>query len=506
MFNFSRILIIYAIAVVLALILGCLVVWPNQLTVSIIGLVLFVFSIPLWLKWHHALLIVFWNSVFLAFFLPGSPGIWLFFAGVSFVIAFLNHIMFQKSFLRAPELTRPVLFLLAVILITACVRGGIGIRSLGGSSFGGRYYLYVIGAILGYFALTSQRIAIPKQQKMAGWYFLSLTTSILSNIVYLLGPAFYILYIVVPTDAVPYQMASDYAAINVDRIAGLASACVGVFCFLLIRYGIRGLCDWEKPWRFLLLCLTFGAAFFSGFRSIVVILAMIFCFQFYFERLLRTHFLPIFIALAVVGFSSVLLFSEHLPFSVQRAVSFLPVKVDSEVLADAKSSSDWRFQMWAMVRKEIPKYWLVGKGYVIDPDAIYAAVLAEQMQLVHDPFEGPMLSGDFHSGPLSVIIPFGIFGVIGFLWVLIGGGRVLYSNYRYGDVKLRRVNTLLLSYYLAYCVSFFFIFGALNSQLCVFLGVCGLSVSLNGGVKRRAGIKQKLLPFRRPLAAQPEAA
>jgi hypothetical protein len=49
----------------------------------------------------------------------------------------------------------------------------------------------------------------------------------------------------------------------------------------------------------------------------------------------------------------------------------------------------------------------------------------------------------------------------------------------------------LLATYLAYCIAFFFIFGALNSELPVFLGFCGLSVSLNGGVKRRATLKPK---------------
>lgn len=68
---------------------------------------------------------------------------------------------------------------------------------------------------------------------------------------------------------------------------------------------------------------------------------------------------------------------------------------------------------------------------------------------------------------------------------MIAGYRVLLSNYRYGDPRLRRVNITLLAYYLTYCVSFFFIFGAFNSQLAVFLGAVGLSVSLNGGVKRK---------------------
>jgi hypothetical protein len=78
--------------------------------------------------------------------------------------------------------------------------------------------------------------------------------------------------------------------------------------------------------------------------------------------------------------------------------------------------------------------------------------------------------------------------------VLIAGYRVLHANYRFGDVRLRHINTLLLSYYLAQCFSFVFIFGAFNAQLSFFLGLCGISVSLNGGVKKRVGRKPKVIP------------
>jgi len=68
---------------------------------------------------------------------------------------------------------------------------------------------------------------------------------------------------------------------------------------------------------------------------------------------------------------------------------------------------------------------------------------------------------------------------------------------------VRRLNTVLLSYYLANCINFFLIFGALSSSLMIFLGICGFSVSLNGGVRRRTAVKRKPVPARRALAMQP---
>jgi hypothetical protein len=125
------------------------------------------------------------------------------------------------------------------------------------------------------------------------------------------------------------------------------------------------------------------------------------------------------------------------------------------------------------------------------------------MGVVLNPYEAQLDSGDYHNGPLSVMIPFGIFGMISFLWTLIGGYRMLSWNRRFGDARLRRINNALLSCYLAYCVSFFFIFGSLNGELYIFLGICGFSVSLNGGVKRKAAPQPKPVPVPQTLAMEP---
>ena len=168
--------------------------------------------------------------------------------------------------------------------------------------------------------------------------------------------------------------------------------------------------------------------------------------------------------------------------------------MDATVREDAAGSVDWRLQMWSIVWKEVPKYLFIGKGYSFDPNDMEMTTQAIHLGMINS-YEEPLLAGDYHSGPLSVLVPFGIPGIIAFAWVLTAGFRVLQANFRYGEARLRRLNTILLSYYLAQCVTFVLIFGAFNTQLCVFLGVVGLSVSLNGGVKRAP--QPFVLPSRR---------
>jgi hypothetical protein len=503
MFKLSRLLIVYAIAAPLALLLGYLVSWPGMLPVELIGMLLLFLALPIFLQWHRVLLIVFWNSIFNAAFLPGQPDFWLFFAFVSFGISFLNHIIFQRRFLRAPELTRPLLFLALVVLGTAWCRGGIGIRSLGGATYGGRYYIFVLGAILGYFAFTSEAIPILKSRKLAGLFFLSGTTNALGNLVYMLGPVFYIFFYIMPTGSAASQANAENTSSSMVRITGFGPAGFAVLCFLFVNYGIRGLFDWAKPWRFVFLCLTIVASCFAGYRSTMAMVLLLFAVQFYFEGLLRTHLLPIVVGLAVFSFIPILFFSSAMPAPVQRAISFLPVNVNSEVLENAKTTTDWRLEMWDAVWKEVPKYLIIGKGYTINPDEIFAVNEAARIGMPVSAYETCLIAGDYHSGPLSVLIPFGIFGVMAFLWVLMAGYQVLSRNYRFGDARLRRINSVLLSCYLARCFCFFFIFGALSTDLYLFLGLCGLSVSLNGGVRRSYAPKRIPIPVPQTLAMEP---
>jgi O-antigen ligase len=135
-------------------------------------------------------------------------------------------------------------------------------------------------------------------------------------------------------------------------------------------------------------------------------------------------------------------------------------------------------EIWKRAIPQIPKYLLIGKGYGMDPNELY---LADQTaRQTGSDTDAILLNGDYHSGPLSVIIPLGIFGTIGFVWFLVAAGGYLYRNYRFGDTRLRRINTFFFAYFLSKVVFFFLIFGSLYSDLYGFAGLIGLSVSLNG--------------------------
>jgi hypothetical protein len=484
MFRLHRVLIAYAVAIPMALILGYLVATPDMDSIAVIGMVFFFLTLPLLIQWNHFLLIFLWNSVFVAGFLPGELPLWTIFAVLTFGMGVVHRVMGHRSFLSAPELTKPILMLATVVLVTMKVRGGLGLRAFGSVSFGGKHYFYVLAGILGYFALTSQPIAVAKSGRAAKWFFLSGLSFVLSNLIYVLGPAFYLVYFFVSPDAAMGQAQADFEQNMVRRFAGLGPCSIGLLCFVLARWGLRGVFQWHKPWRISLFLLAIVMGMFSGFRSVIALFGVLLFFQFFVEGLWKTGFFPAFALAVILCLAPVFLFANRMPMAIQRTLALLPVNIDPQVRLETTSSTEWRRDMWREVWPEVPNYLLVGKGYGIDPLDLYLTNEAVKMGIFQS-YEESILAGDYHNGGLSVLMPFGIFGAIAFLWMLAAGIKVLYCNYRYGDSRLKSINAFLLSYFMAQCVIFFAVFGALDAPQSAFLGLLGLSVSLNSGVRRK---------------------
>jgi|ERR1035437_3628693 hypothetical protein len=259
---------------------------------------------------------------------------------------------------------------------------------------------------------------------------------------------------------------------------------------MLARYGIRGIMDMTKPWRLGAFCFFVPVALLGGFRSTLVLVLMTFALLFYLERLHHTRLLLPVILVSLAGGGLAILFAARLPLSVQRSLTVLPfIQLDPLARMSAQASSDWRVQVWRDVVPQIPRYLLVGKGYSFSG--------TELMQTTQDNMGSTELVGNYHNGPLSVIMPFGIFGSIAFVWLLVAGIRVVYQNYQFGDPAYHNINTFLFAYFVVKVIFFFAVFGSLYSDLPMFLGLLGLSISLNGGVAKPVIVPQPKIVFNR---------
>src|SRR4051794_23525825 len=185
-----RNLIVFALVVPVALLVGYLLASPGEvLSFGGVGLILSILCLPILLRWHHSLLICVWNMAVSVFFLPGQPNLWMILAVASLGISFLEWLLTKKDlFLHIPSLTWSLVALAAATFFTAKVTGGIGIRALGGDSYGGKQYLVIFFAIIGFFALSFKTIQPSKAKMLVALFFLSGLTPVISNLAYFGGP------------------------------------------------------------------------------------------------------------------------------------------------------------------------------------------------------------------------------------------------------------------------------------------------------------------------------
>jgi hypothetical protein len=484
--------LLMAAAVPLALLLGFLLAQPLSLrSLVVVSGILGVLLLPLLIRWHHPLLVVSWNAAIAPYLLPGQPSLWMLVTVVSLPLAVLTRALDPKRrLLDVPSITLPLLLLVAITVITALDRGGLGLRVLGSAQYGGKRYIMILLAIAGYFALSWMPIQRRQARLLTALFFLSGATAVFSDLAYAGGPAFYFLFNLFPVSMAGTQILSDMTTGQAPlmRLAGVSVGATAISYLLLVRYGLRGILDPTRWWRLALFLGVFLASLMGGFRSVLVVTGMVCCFLFFLEGLHRTKYLALLLAYGLATAAVVAPFTDRMPLAVQRALSILPVPVDPQVAVDARHSTDWRLELWRVLWPEVPQYLWRGKGYAINPTDLYLAQAAAARG-IGDRFEPYLVSGEYHNGLLSLVVPLGVWGLGAFLLVVGFGVRLLYHNYRYGDADLKRENAFLLAFFLAKVAYYFGVYGSFYYELYMFTGVLGLSVSLNGGLRQPGKLK-----------------
>ena len=494
-----KMLITYAVCIPLAIFVGYLL--TNPMDYGALGFLAFVLAAlisPIFIKWHYPILIFGIGCPMIMFFLPGRPPMWQVVVAVSLSIAIVERTLSSgRRFISVPAMTAPLMFLLGTIILTMELTGGIGFHQLGSSGGGGQKYVYCFTGIAMFFALVSRGIPKNKRNFYIFIYFFSATLNIFGDIGPMLPPPLnYVNLLIAPSGA---ALQSD-AALGVSRFGAISSGCNAVLLWMLAKYGIRGIFLSGTVWRLPAFCLLTAASQLGGYRSALITFLIVFIFLFFLERLHRSKLVFVFLLGGALAGALLVPFAGHLPKVMQRSLAFLPfANVNSEVRMDAEGSSEWRLAIWRGLLPQIPQYLLLGKGYSFTEadweymgGGAYAgqANAAAQLDATQ---QALALSSDFHSGPLSTLIGFGIWGAIGMIWLMAATLRLLYRNYRYGDPELKTINAFLLANCFTTIILFLFVMGAFQNDIGNFAKFAGLSVALNWGVRQ---------PQSKPIAVQ----
>ena len=202
--------------------------WPMHRLTSFgeFGVLALILSAPILLRWHHPLLVLSWNLPLVIFFLPGRPPMYLAMVFLSLGISVLQRAMNKNMrFIAAPQITMPLLCMAAVVLVTAKLTGGIGLHALGDPVMGGKKYVFLLAGILGYFALTAQRISPHQAGLYVALFFLSSCIAVMGDSIAFIPSSFYFIFLVVPAGYLRlYRLGKHHAFCRGRRVV------LGGFC------------------------------------------------------------------------------------------------------------------------------------------------------------------------------------------------------------------------------------------------------------------------------------
>jgi hypothetical protein len=308
-------------------------------------------------------------------------------------------------------------------LATVFARNPVGFWAMQSSMVGGRPY-FEIGLAFGAFLILS-RVQISDFLAKAFPLFFVIPAwcvgilDVIGRVIPQTGYVLNSIYSGVGTGGATAAFQAE-AELGTTRMTGLQNAGVSSILTLCAKYNPITLISPLYPHRVVMLTIAFGAIFLSGFRSVLLFAFL----AFLLSSILRGHLKDLWVASGIALFALILLISMQgtvlqLPLTMQRALSWLPGDWNTEAVTDAEESSRWRFEMWGWAWNDNrilrDRTWGQGFGLSIDDmNLIASSLIAGQgggSLLGGSDRENFMITGSFHSGPLSAIKYIGVVGL-----------------------------------------------------------------------------------------------
>ena len=325
-----------------------------------------------------------------------------------------------------------IIFFIFTIIIML-VRG-TGIRILGSPMWGGTAYILLLLSIL-FYVLVIPRIILSRGQIK----FLIIASLIFS----IVGAVF--------------KLTSSTSAVEV-YLARANWLTPVIFAMLPIIFASLTKRRKVLPILFFLICIIL--IMLTGYRSRLVMLAAV-AFGFgYFKTNNKSSYLFKTLLITIVGWIIAIIIAPVVPDAMQRTLSFIPgVSINYQVALNAQDSNSWRIEIWSYAISEIKNYWLVGRGVAFNvQDAVDRLGITVGQGNTYQAF----LTHTYHSGPITLLVDFGIPGLItAFVFMIFVFKKVLKIATQFSKIDLFEEQ-----YFLFLCVSlmwsifsFWFVFG-----------------------------------------------
>jgi O-Antigen ligase len=442
-----------------------------------------------------------WMLIPLTFLLSGSIGklpLPLSLRDLGILLAASSYVAFrvlsQNNLRPKPHLLDLLVGLNVLYLAFTLVIHPVGFLIFGGQSIGGRPVINIFIGLVAYWVMIRLPDTITGVSRIP--YYVLVSATVLSG----LGLLVYIAPSLTPTVASWYSGLDNSAYLSqtagvhgIQRLKDLVFFGFQLFLIVCSYYSPATLFD-PRRGRFYAMLLATCCILAAGYRNFLLWAIASLAIGSVLHRRWRE--------LVTAGFFGALLlvllsFGQgrfyQLPETIQRSLAFLPGQWSETVVADTQESSTWRFQLWKdVIEWGYIKDWWFGDGFGANlQDAIAAYMDRNGREFV-------ILSGGYHSGPLTTLRYVGICGMV-LLYTL----SISAAFYSYRCVNECRGTPLFpVAIYFAIQliwgpVSYTFVFGGYDGylpELLFSVGCLRLLFRMSDELKQNAVAKTKLVP------------
>lgn len=354
----------------------------------------------------------------------------------------------------------------AVVMFYTVALRGFGLRFLGGETWGGAAYirLWIIIA----FVIICRDVPLSASQwrKAIYWFCLLSLLPPVGQLIYAKsGGAIWQHYAFIKPDYGAVQLLHGIEA-NEELVRLQPAQTTGyMFCLLFLLLPKKTLFQkLLKAGTFLFALVLAGV---SGHRIAIVFILVTLMFYYSSDFSLGwRRFINKYTVLLAVGIVFVAIFARYLPLNYQRAVTVIPfANVELEAKVSAEATTTWRIELWKRLIKEVPNYFWLGKGFAFSAADAIPAYRQENLS-----YEDYIITRNFHSGPLSLLILMGMpgtaFAALYLLFANIRYYRIARSQWV--DQSLYHIYLVFYSGFAAFTFLFVFVHGSSTTSFELF--------------------------------------
>ena len=325
-------------------------------------------------------------------------------------IVVVNIAMHKSTSFNSDKILDKLSILFLINMIVIIIFRGSGLAILGDIKVGGGAYILWISSIAAlYFCKYISLSYRQSKYLIIGWLLLPLLNPLLEWLTIKTGGAIYPI-----TQYFNIKFGTLYQAIVTQDLETIRAGTVPISVFFQIL-SLLVLARKQSLILFSIFAILGGIAIlFTGFRSYLVAYAIVTFVSAYFLTKNKNTILTFALVSTTSLYISLLLLIDYVSFAIQRAVSFIPgLKVEGIALENALETTTWRIEIWQLAIRDFWNYAFVGRGLAWE--------IKGWSNLFHGNwYQTPAFfyaNHNYHSGPITLIIDYGLPGTI--LWLMM---------------------------------------------------------------------------------------